>query len=149
MQFRWQLPWLLLIRIRIRIEIVIVIVIMIMIVIEIMIVIVIMIMIMIVIVIEIVIMIVLMIVIMIVMLTGQGLDELELRAIYATLPEKFDNDAKGDKAGWCEAILQSIQAKCKRLPWSKADEDEGPDVEPSEEDIQSYFRGIPRNTTYR
>lgn len=80
----------------------------------------------------------------------QGLDELELRAIYAALPEKFDNDAKGDKAAWCEAILQSIQGKCKALPWSKGEGDEGGDVvEPSEADIQSYFEGVSRHITYR
>jgi hypothetical protein len=84
-----------------------------------------------------------------VLLTGQGLDELELRAIYSSLPEKFDNDAKGDKAAWCEAILQSIQGKCKALPWSRPDADEGADVDPSEEEVQTYLFGIPRNVTYR
>jgi hypothetical protein len=74
---------------------------------------------------------------------------MELRAIYAVLPEKFDNDAKGDKAAWSEAILQSIQSKCKMLPWAKTDGDDGPDVEPSAEEIKAYLGNIPRNPTYR
>lgn len=78
----------------------------------------------------------------------QGLDELELRALYAALPEKFDNDAKGDKAAWCEAILQSIQSKCKALPWAN-DDDRSDIIEPTDEDIKSYLLNIPRNSTYR
>jgi hypothetical protein len=77
------------------------------------------------------------------------LDELELRAIYAAIPEKFDNDAKGDKAAWCESILLSIQAKCKMLPWSKADTENGPDIEPSKEDVNHYIMTINRNPAYR
>ena len=73
-----------------------------------------------------------------------------MRAIYAALPEKFDNDAKGDKAAWREAILQSIQSKCKALPWSGTDDDVNADiVTPSEEEINNYIVNIPRNPTYR
>ena len=77
------------------------------------------------------------------------MDELELRAVYAALPEKFDNDAKGEKAAWCEAILQSIQSKCRSLPWTSADIDNEEYVEPAADDVDSYIEGITRHVAYR
>ena len=34
--------------------------------------------------------------------TSHGLDLMELRAVYATLPPKFVNDKEGKKAAWRE-----------------------------------------------
>ncbi|CAE7433819.1 nphp3, partial [Symbiodinium microadriaticum] len=50
----------------------------------------------------------------------QGLDEIELRAVFASLPDTFENDGKGDKAAWKDGVLQSLQSKCKQeLPWAE------------------------------
>eukprot|EP01041_Mallomonas_annulata_P010063 gene10063-20963_t len=46
----------------------------------------------------------------------QGMDEVELRAILASLPERFENDQKLTKVAWRESVLQSIQSKAKPLP---------------------------------
>ena len=50
----------------------------------------------------------------------QGLDELELRAVWACLPERFENDPKGDKAQWRSGVLDALKAKREALPWSNA-----------------------------
>ncbi|CAM9136182.1 unnamed protein product, partial [Ectocarpus fasciculatus] len=39
----------------------------------------------------------------------QGLDEIELRAVYFALPDKFENDSTGEKENWRDGILQRLQ----------------------------------------
>jgi hypothetical protein len=41
----------------------------------------------------------------------QGLDEVELRAVWYALPERFDNDPSKVKASWKEAILANLRSK--------------------------------------
>lgn len=38
-----------------------------------------------------------------------GLDIIELRALYACLPEKFDNDPKNEKENWKKSLIQSLK----------------------------------------
>lgn len=71
----------------------------------------------------------------------QGLDEVELRAIWATLPPKFENDERGGKANWKDGIYNGIMAKAKVLPWG--------DMEPSSEGIEEYLNTVDVAVPYR
>jgi tetratricopeptide (TPR) repeat protein len=79
----------------------------------------------------------------------QGLDEIELRAVFAALPVTFENDGKGDKAAWRDSVLQSLQGKCKQeLPWS-AEIDASPDFVPLDKDVAAVIAATIRNPCYR
>lgn len=73
----------------------------------------------------------------------QSLDEVELRAVLWALPEKFENDATGEKANWRAAILQRLQSKRTHLPWSGSGE------EPPDEVVEIFLKSITRNGAYR
>ena len=75
--------------------------------------------------------------------SSQGLDEWELRAIWACLPEKFENDERGGKAGWKETLLHSLMNKAKTLPWAESN------LEPSSEGIEEYLSSIDVSPAYR
>ena len=61
----------------------------------------------------------------------QGLDLVELRAVYASLPRRWDNDGDGKKQAWAEGIREKLAALLRRddLPpserrhgaWASAD----------------------------
>ena len=79
----------------------------------------------------------------------QGLDEVELRAIFAALPDTFDNDGKGDKAAWKDSLLQSLQGKCKQeLPWAE-DIERSPDFVPAEALVSAVIKSTTRHSSYR
>lgn len=79
----------------------------------------------------------------------QGLDEIELRAVFAALPVTFENDGKGDKAAWRDSVLQSLQGKCKQdLPWS-AEIEHSPDFVPLAEDVAAVIAKTARNPCYK
>jgi tetratricopeptide (TPR) repeat protein len=73
----------------------------------------------------------------------QSLDEIELRAVYAVMPPKFENDSTGEKEGWRAGILQRLQSKRTQLPWS------GAGAPPPEEVVIMFMKSITRNGAYR
>jgi len=75
----------------------------------------------------------------------QGLDEVELRAVYCSLPEQFENDANGTKSSWRNDILDVLKAKRERLPWSGASEDHSP----SKREMEKVLSEMDRNAAYR
>jgi hypothetical protein len=44
----------------------------------------------------------------------QGLDIVELRAVFAAIPSEFENDADGGKAAWREALKNKLAEMCKK-----------------------------------
>jgi tetratricopeptide (TPR) repeat protein len=79
----------------------------------------------------------------------QGLDEVELRAVYHALPQTFENDGKGEKVAWKNSILESLQGKTRNpLPWAEKYEAE-PQYEPSSEEIVTFLLTLSRNPTYK
>ncbi|CAM9501759.1 unnamed protein product [Chrysoparadoxa australica] len=44
-----------------------------------------------------------------------GLDLTEMRAVYAAIPDVFDNDASGDKEGWKQTMLTRVQEMAGQL----------------------------------
>ena len=75
----------------------------------------------------------------------QGLDELELRAMWAALPEKFDNDPKGEKAAWRQDVLDLLKSRRPTLPWSNDEGENGP----TKKDVEKVLNSIERNPAYK
>jgi tetratricopeptide (TPR) repeat protein len=79
----------------------------------------------------------------------QGLDEIELRAVYGCLPLNFENDGKGEKLAWKNSIWQSLESKCKTpLPW-QATYLENSNYAPSAEELRSFILSLPRHSNYK
>jgi len=75
----------------------------------------------------------------------QGLDEMELRAVWACLPGRFDNDNKGDKEAWKLSVFEALKVKREILPWAESMGDGGP----SKIILDKYISAIDRNVAYR
>jgi tetratricopeptide (TPR) repeat protein len=79
----------------------------------------------------------------------QGLDEIELRAIYHALPLSFENDGKGEKMAWKGNILESLQSKSRNpLPWAEKYETES-HYEPTQDEIVNFLMTLSRNPAYK
>lgn len=78
----------------------------------------------------------------------QGLDEVELRAVWASLPDKFENDNRDLKAAWKASILVSLQSKALPLPAQLRGDYVGEAVVDKGKAIESFVSSMTRNPAY-
>jgi hypothetical protein len=80
----------------------------------------------------------------------QGLDEVELRAVWASLPEAFENDSSGSKEAWKKNIFQALGSKRnKPLPWASTDTIAATTAGLSREVVLEFLDSVTRADPYK